>query len=75
MLDVIIARVGNHVFLGAAVRIGQQGGEGKRVRRGMWEIRNAAGGLDHFLLLLMVSTTHDAAVMSCLTSAFFVRWV
>lgn len=29
MLGVIIARVGNHVFLGVAVRIGQQVGEGK----------------------------------------------
>lgn len=53
----------------------QQGGEGKRVHRGLWEFRDAAGGLDQVLLLLTVDTTHEAALMSLLTSAFFVRWV
>jgi hypothetical protein len=71
MIDIIITRVGNHVFLGVA----QKRGERKCIRRGMWEVRDAAGGLDQVLLLLTVNATHEAAVMSFLTSAFFVRWV
>jgi hypothetical protein len=38
----------------------------------MWEVRDAAGGLDHFLLLLTLCAMDDAAMMSILTSAFFV---
>jgi hypothetical protein len=31
--------------------------------------------LDQVLMLLTVGTTHEAALLSLLTSAFFVRWV
>jgi len=75
LLEVIIARIGNHIFLGIVVRVRQQGGERKRVYRGLWEVRDAAGGLDQILMLLTVGTAHDAALMSLLTSTFFVRWV
>ena len=75
LFEVIIARIGDHVLLGVTVRVRQQGGEGKRVHGGLWEFRDAAGGLDQVLLLLTLHTTYEATLMSLLTSAFFVRWV
>jgi hypothetical protein len=58
-----------------AVRVREQGGERKRVHRGLWEVRDAARGLDQVLVLLAVGAAHDAALMSLVTSAFFVRWI
>ena len=75
LFEVIIARIGNHVFLGVAVRVRQQGGERKRVHRGLREVRDAAGCLDQVLMLLTMGTAYEAAMMSLLTSAFFVRWI
>jgi hypothetical protein len=73
--EVVIARIGNHVFLGVGVRVRQHRGERMRVYRGLWEVRDATGGLDQILVLLAPGAAHEAALVSLLTSAFFVRWV
>lgn len=72
-IDIVVARVGNHVFFRVGARLRQQ--RGKRVRGGVREIWDTAGDLARFSLPLSVGTTQEAALLAFLTGAFFVRWV